>query len=777
MSGDRPGQNHLIYISYNPTPSPAVFQMSPAPNFNPEVLRLHQQTTTQMMQQNWQEAIANCERALALEPDFSPAHKTLGTIRQLQGRWTEAESHYQTALNLQPDFAEVYANLGSLYAQQQRWEPSIRAYEKAIQLRPDAAGFYRNLAKVWTRCGRTEKAAECGYEAILLEPQRFTVQDYLNLGKQLQEQEKLESAIALYQKGITVHPNSAILQYQLGQVFSENEQVDDALAAHRRAVEIDPDVFYFYNALGNALNKQGKWGEAIAAYRQAINRNPNVDVQHMNLADALMQVEQIDEAIAAYQKAIQLKPQPSWFYQKLGHAFKVSGQIDEAIAAYKKAIELQPDQMWIYKLILPLLLQKKDWREAQALSLQALQAKPDFLPGYFFMAKIFEGQGKIREAQKCKNFKILDSDFIEKIYPNFSRNLADAKSHPQIAYFELYSPAKIRLSPAHIVSKNLPEIFLENQVQTFGSGVAIVPHARLWGDVATGAVLTQDNQLITDLSSGSAELVAVSDRLPPPREIDGTIAFLSVRWGGGFFHWMLDTFARFHLLQKAGIDFDSINKFVVNDFDKPYQQETVAALGIPADKIIANTEVNHIQAERAIVPTPNLLYRRGLQMPNWAFDFLKQTFCPQIFNPNIPSQNHRIYIDRTHAPGRHVLNNQAVMQLLEPLNFQPVVLERMTIREQAELFANAEAIISPHGAGLTNLAFCRPGTQVIEVLSPDYCPSCFRTLSSLCHLEYYPLLGEPCPQNQPNAVTDKNIDIRFDLDTLKQAIEWAMLAI
>ncbi|MGC9524851.1 hypothetical protein [Lyngbya sp. CCY1209] len=32
--------------------------MSPAPNFNPEVLRLHQQTTTQMMQQNWQEAIA-----------------------------------------------------------------------------------------------------------------------------------------------------------------------------------------------------------------------------------------------------------------------------------------------------------------------------------------------------------------------------------------------------------------------------------------------------------------------------------------------------------------------------------------------------------------------------------------------------------------------------------------------------------------------------------------------------------------------------------------------
>jgi len=749
--------------------------MSSSPDFNPEVLRLHQQATAQMMQHNWEEAIATCERILALEPDFPPAHKTLGTVRQLQGRWEAAETHYQTALKLQPDFAEVHANLGSLYAQQQRWEASIRAYEKAIQLRPDTAGFYRNLAKVWTRCDQTEKAADCWFAAVLLEPQCFTVKDYLNLGKQLQEQEKLETAIALYQKGITVHPNCAILHYQLGRVFSDNEKVDDALEAHRRAVEIDPDTFYFYNALGNAFNKQEKWREAIAAYRRAISLNPDVDVQHMNLADALMQVEQIDEAIAAYKKAIQLKPQPSWFYQKLGHAFKVAGRIDEAIAAYKKAIELKPDLIEIYKFILPLLLQKQYFREAQALCLQALQAKPDFLPAYFFMAESLAGQGQIREAQTCKNYKNFSSNFIESIYPNFSENMVDSKFHPQVTYFDLYSPAQIPLSPPHIIVKNLPEIFLENQVKTFGSGVAIVPHARLWGDVATGAVLTQDDQLLTDLSSGSAELVAVSDRLPPPREIDGTIAFLSVRWGGGFFHWMLDTFARFHLLQKAGIDFDSIDKFVVNDFDKPYQKETLAALGIPPEKIIANTEVNHIQTGRAIVPTPNLLYRRGLQMPNWAFDFLKQTFCPQIFNPNIQSKNYRIYVDRTHAPGRHVLNNREVMQLLEPLNFQPVVLERMTIREQAELFANAEAIVSPHGAGLTNLAFCRPGTQVIEVLSPDYCPSCFRTLSSLCHLEYYPLLGESCPRNQPNIVTDKNIDIRFNLDTLKTAIKLANL--
>ena len=57
------------------------------------------------------------------------------------------------------------------------------------------------------------------------------------------------------------------------------------------------------------------------------------------------------------------------------------------------------------------------------------------------------------------------------------------------------------------------------------------------------------------------------------------------------------------------------------------------------------------------------------------------------------------------------------------------------------ILRGAETIVSPHGAGLTNLGFCRPGTRVIEMLPDSFCNWCFRHLSGLMQLNYDCVLG------------------------------------
>ena len=37
--------------------------------------------------------------------------------------------------------------------------------------------------------------------------------------------------------------------------------------------------------------------------------------------------------------------------------------------------------------------------------------------------------------------------------------------------------------------------------------------------------------------------------------------------------------------------------------------------------------------------------------------------------------------------------------------------------EQMAYFYNASIVISPHGAGLTNILFCKPNTRIIEIAS------------------------------------------------------------
>ncbi len=101
----------------------------------------------------------------------------------------------------------------------------------------------------------------------------------------------------------------------------------------------------------------------------------------------------------------------------------------------------------------------------------------------------------------------------------------------------------------------------------------------------------------------------------------------------------------------------------------------------------------------------------------------------------------RFYLERGPHALRRLLGEAELAQALRPLGFVPVRPERMTLEDQIRLFRDAEAIVAPHGAGLTNLGFCRPGCQVLELQMDAYVNWCFRHLAALRGLPYDCVLG------------------------------------
>ena len=59
-----------------------------------------------------------------------------------------------------------------------------------------------------------------------------------------------------------------------------------------------------------------------------------------------------------------------------------------------------------------------------------------------------------------------------------------------------------------------------------------------------------------------------------------------------------------------------------------------------------------------------------------------------------------------------------------------------------------------HGAGLGNLAFCRPGTQVIELFPENFTKSTYLWLSKRLGLDYSWLIGEPGDYDQAFALNE-----------------------
>jgi hypothetical protein len=115
----------------------------------------------------------------------------------------------------------------------------------------------------------------------------------------------------------------------------------------------------------------------------------------------------------------------------------------------------------------------------------------------------------------------------------------------------------------------------------------------------------------------------------------------------------------------------------------------------------------------------------------------------------------RLYVERERE--RKVENADEVRNFLERAGFTTIRLEGMSFLEQLRLFASAEFVIGPHGAGLSNLLFTPPNARVIELTPNTEMRPFFWLISSKLGHEYGML---PCETQYPSFNAELRVDIQ-----------------
>jgi hypothetical protein len=105
--------------------------------------------------------------------------------------------------------------------------------------------------------------------------------------------------------------------------------------------------------------------------------------------------------------------------------------------------------------------------------------------------------------------------------------------------------------------------------------------------------------------------------------------------------------------------------------------------------------------------------------------------------PGRVTPRRRVYISRARATRRKVRNHAAVWDLLRPHGFEQVFMEELPFEAQLELMAETAVLVAPHGAGMANMIFCAPGTQVVEIANLDYPSPNFYALAAALDHEYW----------------------------------------
>jgi capsular polysaccharide biosynthesis protein len=97
----------------------------------------------------------------------------------------------------------------------------------------------------------------------------------------------------------------------------------------------------------------------------------------------------------------------------------------------------------------------------------------------------------------------------------------------------------------------------------------------------------------------------------------------------------------------------------------------------------------------------------------------------------------RLYVARTDAEHRKMRNEDALIAELARRGFEIIVPGSLSFAEQVALFRGASVVVGPHGAGMTNIVFCEPGTIVYELVPGHYQNACFCNLAHICRLRYW----------------------------------------
>jgi tetratricopeptide (TPR) repeat protein len=337
------------------------------------------------------DAIAAYKRAADLEPGDVPTMNALGQALLNDGQLDAALKQYKDIAAADPEDAGALVHIGEIQRRQGKYDDALATIRKARKKDPenleagynegllldvlghydDAAATYEKMVEQTSHANGAYTAEEKNNRGIFLE----------RLGSIYHEQNKVDLAIATYQKMIDMGGDMAARGYQ-GEVdtYRDARMFDKAVEIAEKAVDANPkdrDLKLMlagelidqgrtnegidlakstldnsdqdrqvWLALGNMYTRLHRWKDADEALDKAASLTTKKDdkIYLLFLRGALADREKHpDQAEPFFRQALELDPQNAMTLNYLGYMLADKGiRLPEALKLIRKAVELEP---------------------------------------------------------------------------------------------------------------------------------------------------------------------------------------------------------------------------------------------------------------------------------------------------------------------------------------------------------------------------------------------------------------------------------------------------
>jgi len=231
-------------------------------------------------------------------------------------------------------------------------------------------------------------------------------------------------------------------------------------------------------------------------------------------------------------------------------------------------------------------------------------------------------------------------------------------------------------------------------------------------------------------------------------------------WGDNYYHWTLENLAALRAVEHY-TDQTGVEPTLVIPPDPPrFIHESLSLLGVDRD--------SYVELDGVAVDVDTLVLPAYPEPTADNLNWLRTTVLDAVSEPAPESTPDRIYVSRDKASRRRIRNENELLEALAAFGFDRVFAEDYSVADQIRLFRGADAVVSPHGAGLTNVVWA-DDAAVVEIHN-DHVREHFYVLANNVGLDYVPVAARSV------APAEMDSDMVVDVAEVKAALRRVGLA-
>jgi tetratricopeptide (TPR) repeat protein len=424
------------------------------------------------------DAIAAYKRAADMDPDDT---HTMGALAQAllnDNQLDEAMKEYQMLSAMDQEDPSAFIHISEIQRRQGKYEDALATIRKAVKKDPDSLEAGYNEGLLLDVLGRYDEAAHIYEHMVDLTSHAngaYTSDEKNNrgiflerLGSVYHEQNKVDEAIATYQKMIDLGGDTALRGYQ-GQVdtYRDAKMFDKAIAVSRKAVEANPKDRDLKLMLAGELVDHGKEDEGLSMAKGLLDNSPKDREVYLALGQMYTRVHRWKDAEEALNKAgaLTTKKEDNIYLLFLkGALAERQKHYDPAEQFFRQALDLDPSNAMVLNYLGYMLADKGlKLPEALRMTRKAVQLEPmngaylDSLGWTYFKLGNYElAEENLRQAVERDQTDPTVHDHLGDLYEKTGRiRLAAAQWELSLSEYSKSAPPDVEPAEVAKVQRKL----------------------------------------------------------------------------------------------------------------------------------------------------------------------------------------------------------------------------------------------------------------------------------------------------------------------------------